>query len=404
MSTLNTLGCFLPDFIKDDITKAPSCYLSTTGEVSQDAIIQIDPETNPNIEWFSCDSLYHFEPADSACVPNICYCANGHPTTNCTAHNNHDCDSCDVGFTTNVFLGATTCVLDVYDNYWQKQTVCRCETLLKYGFDCEKKLCSYVYDVESIVNMDLEAKKMSVSDYALQRTKEETAHIETESFEDIENCEDWSRCLASLSDVYLNDDYYPNLISRLFQYTQELDSQFILAKDLLNYQFIEYLEIMTTHLPRKKLPSHLLYNAKNLKILSMSYFSNRNLNISKFIMTNMKLEAITLAACDLEIIEENDFNGINLKSLIIFQSELKTISTKIFQYQTSLVHLMLTNNKLENISYKTFQNLKQLQKLNLGENTGTVYAETGEERDESACGCGFILGCFLPDFITDILS
>ena len=135
----------------------------------------------------TCDNLYHFDPSTSACTPNICYCANGQPTKNCISHNNHDCDSCDLGFTTNVFLGTTTCPLDVYDNFWQNQTVCRCHTLLKYGFDCERNVCSYVYDVESIVNMDLEAREMSVSDYKLKRIKADMAHIETESFEDIKD-------------------------------------------------------------------------------------------------------------------------------------------------------------------------------------------------------------------------
>ena len=62
---------------------------------------------------------------------------------------------------------------------------------------------------------------------------------------------------------------------------------------------------------------------------------------------------------------------------------------------------MLPNNELENISYKTFQNLKQLQQLTLGENNGTVYAETEEEKAESSCGCGNKSGCFLPDIIKD---
>ena len=59
--------------------------------------------------------------------------------------------------------------------------------MLKYGFDCERNVCSYVYDVESIVNMDLEARKMSVSDYELKQIKANTEHIETESFEDIKD-------------------------------------------------------------------------------------------------------------------------------------------------------------------------------------------------------------------------
>ena len=102
----------MSDFIKDDNTTAPSCYLSTTGEVSQDSILQIDSEINPNVEWISCDSFYHFDPANSACVPNICYCAYGQPTTTCTSHNNHDCATCHEGFTPQIFNGFTTCAID----------------------------------------------------------------------------------------------------------------------------------------------------------------------------------------------------------------------------------------------------------------------------------------------------
>ena len=93
--------------------------------------------------------------------------------------------------------------------------------------------------------------------------------------------------------------------------------------------------------------------------------------------------------------------GRSLKSLRIYGSKLKTIPTKIFKYQESLVHLMLPNNELENISYKTFQNLKQLKMLTLGKNNGTVYAETEEEKAKSSCGCSAVLGCFLPDYIKD---
>ena len=150
-------------------------------------------------------------------------------------------------------------------------------------------------------NRYLDAYQRDIPDDVLKRIKSDTDHLETESFEDIKNCEDWRRCLA-YHDYTRNEYYYPNLISRNFRYTEELDSQFILAKDLLNNRFIEYLYIGTNSFPLKKLPPYLLYNAKNLKVLEMGYFSYRNLKLSEFIMTNRKLEVINLWRSDLEII------------------------------------------------------------------------------------------------------
>ena len=41
---------------------------------------------------------------------------------------------------------------------------------------------------------------------------------------------------------------------------------------------------------------------------------SENLKLSEFIMTNRKLEVINLMTTDLEIIEEHDFDGINLRT------------------------------------------------------------------------------------------
>ena len=74
---------------------------------------------------------------------------------------------------------------------------------------------------------------------------------------------------------------------------------------------------------------------------------------------------------------------------------LKTIGIQTFKYQVNLKYLLLSQNKLENVSSKVFENLKKLEQLNLGSNLGEVNAE--EEDERNACACGW--NCQLPDFI-----
>ena len=293
--------------------------------------------------------------------------------------------------------------IDLQEDYWRSQTICRCQNFnneLRYGLDCNESSCSYVHDAESIRSMSFKISNIQhLNETTFIVTRDKTKHVETESAESIWTCTSsmsWKNCLAYY-DYSSNDDFYPGLISRNFRYNQNLDDHMVLAKDFMNYRYTEHLDLYPFWGKNYRIPLYILYGMTNLKVISVGVFSKENLDISTFIFTNKKLEVINFWNTDLDVIEENAFDAVNLKSLRIYQSHLKAIPESTFQFQKNLIHLMLAVNHLEDVDSSTFKNLKKLEILTLNGNNGTVHAESEDERD--ACGCHVFVGCFLPDFV-----
>ncbi len=154
-------------------------------------------------------------------------------------------------------------------------------------------------------------------------------------------------------------------LDKEYCFCQLNDNKIIIKLDCLGKTNEEFLQNLTRIKERYNLSQMIVFNVQNKLIRNISHSNLRHL-------LSLNLRYLSITDCKIEYIEKGIFNiMLQLLNLTLSRNKIKSIETDSFltePFESHMLQLYLSENKLTKIQQRTFNGLSKLEILHLDKN------------------------------------